>query len=265
MADITINELTKGTPTGNSILPYSTGSNTLGVPVSAILQNAGNIGIGTAAPEVKLHVVGDICTPGRMGIGTLSPARQLTVDSVTNPEIGLYTAGTERVKLSTGGSAVSQLVIDTAGQPRVIINSTGMGIGIGTTAPAERLTVMGNMSASGDVKASNTPKAWVNFDGTGAIGTNQTIRSSYNVASVYKGNTGSYRITFTSAQTDNNYCVTGASAPAYSAYWTNLALHTAAPTNGGTESAPTNAYFDVCVVMQTAGKVDSKYVSVVVL
>jgi len=108
-------------------------------------------------------------------------------------------------------------------------------------------------------------KAWVNFDGTGAIGTNQTIRSSYNVASVYKGNTGSYRITFTTAQANNNYCVTGATAPAYSAYWTSLALHTAAPSNGGTESAPTNAYFDVCVVMQTTGKVDSKYVSIVVL
>ena len=87
-----------------------------------------------------------------VGIGTAAPARQLTVDNATNPEIGMYTSGTERVKLSTGGSALSQLVIDTAGQPRVIINSTGMGIGIGTAAPTEKLTVMGNISASGNVK-----------------------------------------------------------------------------------------------------------------
>jgi hypothetical protein len=196
MADVTINELTRGVPTGNNILPYSTGSNTLGVPVSAILQNAGNIGIGTATPEVKLHVIGDICTPGRMGIGTVSPARQLTVDSATNPEIGMYTSGTERVKFSTGGSAISQLVIDTAGQPRVTINSTGMGIG--TTAPAEKLTVMGNISASGDVKASNTPKAWawVNFSGYNADGTNSPITGSYNVSSVYKNGNGDYTINF---------------------------------------------------------------------
>jgi len=47
MADVTISQLTKGTPTGNSILPYSTGSNTLGVPVSAIFQNTSNLLIGT--------------------------------------------------------------------------------------------------------------------------------------------------------------------------------------------------------------------------
>jgi len=49
MADVTISQLTRGTPTGNSLLPYSTGSNTLGVPVSALLQNTNNVGIGVNA------------------------------------------------------------------------------------------------------------------------------------------------------------------------------------------------------------------------
>jgi hypothetical protein len=167
-----------------------------------------------------------------------------------------YYAGPSSMNIGTLINSPLGLV---AGNSVRMLITSGGNVGVGTNTPQAKLDVVG------DVKATNTPKAWVNFDGTGAIGTNQTIRSSYNVASVYKGNTGSYRITFTSAQTDNNYCVTGASAPAYSAYWTSLALHTAAPTNGGTESAPTNAYFDVCVVMQTTGKVDSKYVSVVVL
>ena len=214
MADVTINELTRGTPAGNNIVPYSTGLNTLGVPVSALFHNAGNIGIGTANPDAPLSFgqgngerislyrtnnnyrfglgvwnmpgttsfntrlygpnysnagvqIGtmdqsdgttfypalNIISTGNVGIGTVSPARQLTVDSATNPEIGMYTSGTERVKLSTGGSALSQLVIDTAGQPKVIINNIGnMGIGIGAAAPAEKLTVMGNISASGNVK-----------------------------------------------------------------------------------------------------------------
>ena len=64
MADVTINALTRGTPAGSSILPYSTGSNTLGVPVSAILQNAGNIGIGTANPQARLDVSGSLYTNG---------------------------------------------------------------------------------------------------------------------------------------------------------------------------------------------------------
>ena len=49
MADVTISQLTKGIPAGNSILPYSTGSDTLGVPVSALLQNTNNVGIGVNA------------------------------------------------------------------------------------------------------------------------------------------------------------------------------------------------------------------------
>ena len=46
MADVTISQLTQGIPAGNNILPYSTVSNTLGVPVSAIFQNAGDVRLG---------------------------------------------------------------------------------------------------------------------------------------------------------------------------------------------------------------------------
>ena len=48
-------------------------------------------------------------------------------------------------------------------------------------------------------------RAWVNFDGTGTIGTNMTIRGSGNVSSVYKNGTGDYTITFTTAMPDANY------------------------------------------------------------
>ena len=47
MADVTISSLTKGTPLGNYLLPYSTGSNTLAVPASGIFQNVTNVGINT--------------------------------------------------------------------------------------------------------------------------------------------------------------------------------------------------------------------------
>jgi len=64
MADVTISSLPLGTPSGSGLIPFSSGSNTLGVPVSAIFQNSDYIGIGASIPRSSLHLrgpVGDIC------------------------------------------------------------------------------------------------------------------------------------------------------------------------------------------------------------
>ena len=50
-------------------------------------------------------------------------------------------------------------------------------------------------------------RAWVNFDGTGAVGTNQTIRKGGNVASVFKNGTGDYTINFSEAMPDEKYAL----------------------------------------------------------
>ena len=52
-------------------------------------------------------------------------------------------------------------------------------------------------------------RAWVNFNGNGTIGTNQTIRAQGNVSSVYKNNIGDYTIYFTVPMPTTNYCVFG--------------------------------------------------------
>ena len=72
---------------------------------------------------------------GRVGIGSTSPARQLTLDHASAPEIGFYTSGTERVKLSTGGTAASQFCVDTGGAERLRIDSSG-NLLVGTTSGA---------------------------------------------------------------------------------------------------------------------------------
>jgi hypothetical protein len=52
-------------------------------------------------------------------------------------------------------------------------------------------------------------RAWVNFDGSGTIGANQTIRASGNVTSVLKTASGSYTVTFTTAMIDAGYALSG--------------------------------------------------------
>ena len=50
-------------------------------------------------------------------------------------------------------------------------------------------------------------RAWVNFNGTGAV----AIRDSGNVASITDNGTGDYTVTYTTAMPDANYCVVGTS------------------------------------------------------
>jgi hypothetical protein len=48
-------------------------------------------------------------------------------------------------------------------------------------------------------------KAWVNFNGTGAV----AIRASYNVSSITDNGTGNYTVNFTTAMPDANYSICG--------------------------------------------------------
>jgi hypothetical protein len=76
----------------------------------------------------------------------------------------------------------------------------------GNSATATKLT-----TASGSAP-SYSARAWVLFNGTGSIGSNQTILASQNVSSVYKNATGIYTVNFSTAMPDGNYAVLG-SAP----------------------------------------------------
>lgn len=63
----------------------------------------------------------------------------------------------------------------------------------GLTFPDSTTMVTGNQAV----------KAWVNFNGTGTV----AIRASYNVTSITDNATGNYRVNFTTAMPDANYCV----------------------------------------------------------
>lgn len=58
------------------------------------------------------------------------------------------------------------------------------------------------------VSATNTAKAWVNFNGSGTV----AIRQSYNVTSITDNGTGDYTLNFTNALADGDYSVTTSGA-----------------------------------------------------
>lgn len=79
MADVTISQLTQGTPAGNNILPYSNGQNTLGVQLSAIFFNTStSIGMGYR------NDAGDPVPAGVFNLGSASSGRALAWGSVAN-------------------------------------------------------------------------------------------------------------------------------------------------------------------------------------
>lgn len=71
----------------------------------------------------------------------------------------------------------------------------------GNSSTATQLT-----TASGSAP-SYSARAWANFNGTGAIGSNASIRGQGNIASVFKNATGDYTVTFVTAMPNANYSV----------------------------------------------------------
>lgn len=72
----------------------------------------------------------------------------------------------------------------------------------GTVSTSETTLTQFNVTGSAPVYAC---RAWVNFNGTGAV----AIRASGNVSSITDNGTGDYTINFTTAMPDANYCFTG--------------------------------------------------------
>ncbi len=64
--------------------------------------------------------------------------------------------------------------------------------------------IVTHTDGAGTVNAAHA-RAWVNFDGTGAV----AIRSNFNVNSITDNGTGNYTVNFTNALSDANYVCFG--------------------------------------------------------
>jgi len=161
MADVTISNLPTGAPAGNALLPYSQGGNTLSVPVSALFQNAGNIGIGTAIPVIKQEIVAS-------GSGIV---RTLALTNYNNePDVGsvlefrnsilnnVTWLGANIQSVRIGATAGHALVFNTKRDGQTFeVTTEAMrisqgNVGIGTATPTSKLHISGDARVTGDLK-----------------------------------------------------------------------------------------------------------------
>ena len=101
------------------------------------IRNSGNVGIGTTAPITKLHVVGDYAT--------YSP-NQIVISGSTNRNQQLLLGYS-----TTHNYGSIQPIIQSTGFQNLVLCPEGANVGIGTTNPAYRLHVSGDIYATGDV------------------------------------------------------------------------------------------------------------------
>ncbi len=129
------------------------------------------VGIGTNSPTERLNVVGNGLFSGtltgdslfavnKVGIGTTAPAKSLHIKGAGDQEIMLESSDTGGIKWtlqsSDGASGGRFEIIDrNANSSRMTILSNGF-VGIGTTAPSDRLQVNGTIRVSGLGSAGST-------------------------------------------------------------------------------------------------------------
>tara|TARA_R110000868_G_scaffold410934_1_gene700984 strand:- start:45 stop:779 length:735 start_codon:yes stop_codon:yes gene_type:complete len=149
----------------------------------AQFNSIGNVGIGTASPDAKLHIN-----------GTSSTVTGLVLEAGANEDcrsIDFHnTGGNKRMGIVYDNVAIKLSITDRSENKLVTI---------------EELT--GNLkfnSGYGSVATAYGCRAWVNFNGQGTV----AIRASGNVSSITDNGTGYYKVNFTTTMSDVNYATT---------------------------------------------------------
>ena len=120
----------------------SAGGSTIGSTPSMVLDSSGNLGIGTSSPAYKLDLSTSYDGRARVWFAALAVVGNNA--NGTGYQIRTPSSTTDGFVLSNGGNSAEYLRVDSSGN-----------VGIGTSSPAAKLDVNGNIKAS-NLNVSNT-------------------------------------------------------------------------------------------------------------
>lgn len=155
--------------------------------IALTIDRFGNVGIGTVRPRAQLDVAGELITDGKVGIGIEDPGYplhvkgriQATGDVCTNLGGGrcLSQVTTGPIFWSGGGISGSgstnylSIWTDSTALGNSIIYQSGSNIGIGTTAPAQKLDVAGIIKMTGFQLPTNATSGYILTSDASGFGT----------------------------------------------------------------------------------------------
>ena len=120
---------------------------------SLIIDSTGNVGIGTATPGAVLEIYSSTADyTNSLRVKTLWPSLRLDGSLTSGGRIWTIINGGTGSGIGVGNFGIFD---DTASAYRFVINSTG-NVGIGITNPSEKLTVVGNVSITGNQQLTGT-------------------------------------------------------------------------------------------------------------
>lgn len=156
-----------------------------------VVRGDGNVGIGKAAPETKLHIGGD--AELRVGDGTATAAQKITMYTPgagftqilegggDNNKLGLQATSSSGdailIKTKDAGGTQTNRLSFTAGVATAVANFTSTSVGINESAPGSSLVIkgVGSTSATSSLHILNSGGStglFVRDDGNIGVGTN---------------------------------------------------------------------------------------------